>query len=296
MRPLRSLLIYLLVVFVGGALVAPWMFQLVQTVAPDSHLAHNPFHRYLNRALLIFALAGMWPLLKGLGATHLRDTGLVSPKGQGGRVGLGFAFGFVSLAWIASIVILTHGRSMDSQLGGAQWLVKLLGAAGTAVGVAFMEELLFRGAVFGGLRRTMNWKWALLFSSMIYAIVHFMRSADIEGPVDGSSGFRLLPVMLRGFGEMQVVIPGFLNLTLVGLMLGYAYQRTGNLYFPMGLHAGWIFWMKFYASVTREVPEASTRIWGTHKLYDGWLAMVILTITLIALVQVLKREKEFHSQ
>jgi len=116
MRPLRALLIYTLVVFVGGALLAPWLYQLVHAVAPNSHLAQNPFHRYVDRALLGLALIGIWPLLRGLGATSWRETGFVKPSGQWKRLGAGFALGFGSLACVAAIVLAAHGRQINPDL------------------------------------------------------------------------------------------------------------------------------------------------------------------------------------
>jgi membrane protease YdiL (CAAX protease family) len=120
---------------------------------------------------------------------------------------------------------------------------------------------------------------------MIYAIVHFFEKAEITGPIHWNSGLELLPKMLAGFGNLQVVLPGFFSLTLAGIMLGLAYQRTGNLYFSIGLHAGWIFWLKLYGIVTDPVEGAQVWIWGTQKLIDGWLALGVLTLALIALKQ-----------
>jgi hypothetical protein len=279
------MLIFLVVVFVGGALIAPWLYWLVQAIAPDSHLAHNPFHRFVNRSLLVLALLGIWPLLRSLGARSWRDVGLIPPRGQGQRLTAGFALGFGSLACVAIIVLVEHGREFNSNFTTAQLIGKIIGAAATAIGVAVLEELLFRGAIFGALRKAWNWPLALLVSSMIYAIVHFMQSADLTGPITWTSGLQLLPQMLRGFGNLQVVIPGFFNLTLAGVLLGLAYQRTGNLYFSIGLHAGWIFWLKSYGFLTRPLTSTNQWLWGTEKLIDGWLALVILAIALFVLLR-----------
>ena len=65
-----------------------------------------------------------------------------------------------------------------------------------------------------------------------------------------NSGLILLPRMLGGFADFHALVPGFFNLTLAGVLLGLAYQRTGNLYFSIGLHAGWIFWLKTYGAFT----------------------------------------------
>jgi membrane protease YdiL (CAAX protease family) len=285
MRPLRSLLIFVLVVFVGGALLAPRLWWLVQALAPDSHLAHNPFHRYVNRSLLGLAMIGIWPLLRSLGARSCKEVGLVKPAGQWGRLITGAAMGFGSLACLAAIALAAHARALNDSLTGAGLAAGVLGAALTAAVVSVLEELLFRGAIFGALRRAWDWRIAALVSSMIYAIVHFMQNADLSGPVGWDSGLRLLPRMLQGFADWGAVVPGFFNLTLVGIMLAVAYQRTGNLYFSIGLHAGWIFWLKSYNLFTNPVPGASLSLFGTNKLIDGWLALALLATALIVLLR-----------
>ncbi|MDB6064638.1 MAG: Abortive infection protein [Pedosphaera sp.] len=285
MRPIRSLLIYIIVIFFGGALLAPWLYWLAQSIAPSSHLANSPFHRYLDRALLGIALIGMWPLLRSLGARSMQDLGLVKPSGQWHRLLGGFALGFISLACFALIVLAAGGRTLNEHLTSSQLLAKLAGAGATAVALGLLEELLFRGTIFGALRRIWDWRAALLVSSMIYAIVHFLGKADLIGPVTWHSGLDLLPRKLAAFGNWQLVIPGFFNLTLVGIMLGFAYQKTGNLYFSMGLHAGWIFWLKSYGALTNTVKTANLSFWGTEKLTDGWIALFILAMAFLILTR-----------
>ncbi len=287
MRPIRSLLIFLIVVFLGGALLAPWLYWLVQSVAPDSGLGHSPFHRFVNRSLLALALLGIWPLLRSLGAKSWRDVGIVNPAGECPRLWAGFALGFGSLACVALIVLAAHGRQFNPNLTTAQLAGKAGGAALTAIVVAVLEELLFRGAIFGAFRKIWDWRAALLLSSMIYAIVHFMQNADLPGPVTWTSGLQLLPIMLRGFGDLHALIPGFFNLTLAGILLALAYQRTGNLYFSIGLHAGWIFWLKSYGLLTSPGSDANQWLWGTQKLIDGWLALIILGLALPVLLRLL---------
>jgi membrane protease YdiL (CAAX protease family) len=172
---------------------------------------------------------------------------------------------------------------------------KLLGIIATAAVVAVLEEILFRGALFGALRRAWHWLFALAVSSAVYAIVHFMESAKVSGPVDWLSGLELLPRMLRGFANGSEVIPGFFCLTLVGVVLGTGYHRTGNLYFSIGLHAGWIFWLKAYGMLTTEVPGSAVGFWGSAKLINGWLAFFVLAL-LLMIVHRLLRPKGGHSR
>jgi membrane protease YdiL (CAAX protease family) len=285
MRPYRSLLIFISVVFIGGALLAPWLYWLVQSLAPDSTLAHSPFPHFVSRSFLWLALLGSWPLARSLGAKSGKELGLVRPAGEWGRLAAGFALGFGSLACLAIIVLAARGRALNHTLTASQLGAELTSAALTALIVSVLEEILFRGAIFGALRRVADWRFALLLSSMIYAIGHFLETAGLNGPVAWTSGLEMLPRMLRGFGNWEVVIPGFFNLTLAGLLLGLAYQRTGTLYFSIGLHAGWIFWLKSFGLLTNPVSDARLWLFGTKKLIDGWLALTVLSVVLAILLR-----------
>jgi membrane protease YdiL (CAAX protease family) len=282
MRPLRVLAIYIIAVFIGGALLAPWLYWLAQHFAHAMpKVASSPLSRYVHRSFIAIALIGLWPLFKNLGATSAADLGLVRPAGQSKKIGAGFLLGFVSLAVVAGLALAVHARQFNESMTTSKLLERLLTAVLTAVIVAVIEEILFRGALFGALRKVLHWKLALLISSMVYAIMHFIESARFDGTVTWHSGLELLPRMFHGMTEFQAMVPGFFNLTLAGALLALAYQRTGNLYFSIGLHCGWIFWVKFYGLVTQDVPGANAWWWGTGKLINGWAALPVLAIALL---------------
>ena len=282
MRPLRALVIYIVVVFVGGALLAPWLFWLAQEFAHSfPKIAGEPFNRFVDRSLLILALAGLWPLLRALGITSWREAGVVEPHGQWKKLFGGLLAGFLSLATVAGLAILGGGRSLVQGVTAHEAVAVISKAIGAAAAVAVMEEILFRGGIFGGLRKFFYWPLALVVSSLAYALVHFLRRADFSGAVHWHSGLILLPRMMGGFVDFQTLVPGYLNLTLVGILLGLAYQRTGNLYFSIGLHAGWVFWLKTYGAFTAALPHASTWFWGTSKMVDGWLTLIVLAGVLV---------------
>jgi len=282
MRSLRALVAYLLAVFVGGALLAPWLYRLGQLAgASFPHVAHSPFHRFMDRSFLIVALAGLWPLLRVLGVTSLRGCGLVSPRGQWTKLGSGLLLGGAIIGLDAALTLIGNGRSINPNLAAHKIVGALFGAAGTAIAVAVIEETLFRGGVFGGLRKTFSWPPALVASSLVYAFVHFLRPAELAGPVAWNSGLLLLPQML----DLRALVPDFFNLLLAGALLALAYQRTGNLYFSIGLHAGWIFCLKLYGALTAGAAHAVSAFWGSGKMIDGWLAFLLLSIALAAFQQ-----------
>jgi membrane protease YdiL (CAAX protease family) len=281
MRPLRALGIYLIVMFLGGALLAPWLYRLAQTVAPSfPHLAQTPFHRFMDRAFLILALAGLWPLLRAFGATSGREIGLVPPNGQWGKFSGGLLLGFVTMAVVAGTAIGCGDRTLAQNLTAHKIVGTFFNAMAAAAVVAVLEEILFRGGILGGLRRIFYWPLALAASSLIYALVHFLQRAELTGAVAWNSGLVLLPQMLRGLVDFYALVPGFFTLTLAGLLLGLAYLRTGNLYFSIGLHAGWVFWLKTYGAFTADTRHAAGWFCGSGKLIDGWLAFLVLAVAL----------------
>src|SRR5579859_5448890 len=193
MRPLRALVIYIVVVFVGGALLAPWLYWLAQEFAHSfPRIAAQPFNRYVDRSLIILALAGLWPLLRALGMTSWHEVGLVGPDGQWKKLSGGLLVGFLSLAIVAGLAIVCGNRVLTRTATAHEVVAAIFGAVGTAVVVAIMEEILYRGGVFGGLRKLFYWPLALVVSSMIYALVHFLHRADFNGVVNWHSGLFLL--------------------------------------------------------------------------------------------------------
>jgi membrane protease YdiL (CAAX protease family) len=246
-------------------------------------LARHPFHRFVSRSLLILALAGIWPFLRSVGVRRWRDVGFRA-QGMRGRLANGFLFGFVSLGTIALLAILGGARAWDIDPSGTRVARQLMNAALSAVVVGVIEEVFFRGTIFGAFRRVWTWPAALAASSAIYALVHFFERPESPATVVWTSGFPVLLGMLAGFTHWTALVPGFLNLFLAGGILAYGYQRTGSLFFSIGLHGGWIFWLKAYGALTDEVAGANLWWWGTKKLVDGWLAFFILLVTFGAVI------------
>lgn len=277
MRPVRSLLIYFGFVFVGGALLAPWLYWLTAGLAARwpvfAKLASNPFHRFVDRALLGMALLGLWPLLRACQMLHWRALGLDGRGRLLPGVVFGFLLGFGSLACVCLLAISMGGRSFNPAPSSAQVVRHVFSAALAAIIVSILEEFIFRGTLFGILRKVQSWPKALVMSSAVYALVHFIQNTGSPGPVDWLSGLALL---LKMFQSGPPFIPAVLTLFTAGAILALAYQRTGALFFSMGLHSGWIFWLKSYGFLTTKTPGSNPAIWGTDTLIDGWLALPIL--------------------
>ncbi len=284
-RPLVAIFLYLTAVLLGGALLAPWAWAFVQWLAAHSPalkpLADAPFHRYVNRCFLVIALLGLWPFLRVIGASSLEAMGLSKSREAFRRAGQGIALGLFSLGLLGIATLLGGAREFQLNSTPLEWLAHFVNATLSAAFVGLFEELLFRGAIFGALRRSQSWPVALILSSALYALLHFFQRAELTGPVTWSAGLALLPGMMRGFTAVNELVPAFFNLTLVGAILALAYQRTGSLWFSIGLHAGWVWCLKTFAFATHAKGNAAQWFWGTGKMVDGWLAFGVLVAALV---------------
>jgi membrane protease YdiL (CAAX protease family) len=292
MRLTRALLIYLVVVFVGGALLAPFLYQIAQGVGYVrglGGLARAPFHRIVDRAVLGMALICLWPLVRAMGITSWRSLGFVNPGEKWRDSVPGFILGFCSLAVVAVLAIVSGARKGHLTTSGHEIVTHIINTTCAAVAVAFLEEILFRGALFGSMRKAWRLGTAVGVSSLIYALAHFVQKAPDPEFVKWSTGLAMLPQMFGKLGDIPVLVPKVMVLFVAGVILAVAYQRTGSLFFSIGLHAGWIFWLKSYRFVSTPVPTAANWFWGTDELINGWLALLVLVGVLFALQRLYPR-------
>ena len=136
--------------------------------------------------------------------------GLGPPRLKSLLVGCGVGLGAAALQRVA----LAFGgwwTPPDPGLRG------LLLAPPVALALAFGEEALFRGYLFGVLREELGRPRAYLAANALFAAVHLLRPGD--------AAFKL------SYG---------LGLFLVGAVLCRLAEESGSLWAGLGLHAGWI--------------------------------------------------------
>jgi membrane protease YdiL (CAAX protease family) len=160
------------------------------------------------------------------------------------------------------------------------WGKEICSALATAAVVAILEEILFRGAIYTALSRVWGAAAGLWVSSGLYGILHFFARPENPQTVKWNSGFGVLGRMLGGFTDFRQVVPGFLTLTLLGILLVLAFRRTGALFMSMGIHAALVFWgVKLFAFAFDTNAGANTWFWGTEKLIDGWFCFILVAVT-----------------
>jgi membrane protease YdiL (CAAX protease family) len=258
LKALGQILLYLAATVLIAALLAPPLFWIAQAAGAHlgnatltAFLAKTDFARYFDRAIMIAALALLWPLLSALEIDNFgRDLGLVRDRWGWQRLAAGFLIALVTLLLLGAILILTGVYRLHSHLayGKLAWLPVI------AAVVSVIEEFLFRGALQGAVRKTTVDGFALVAVAFLYAAVHFMKPPAhglAPSAIHWWSGFALLPDAFSQFRDPGLLVGGFSTLLLAGLILGYARDRTRSLWMPVGLHAGWILGKMSLVEVTR---------------------------------------------
>jgi uncharacterized protein len=282
-RTFSILLIYLLGVFLGAALLAPWIWEATHFLFPGTAFLRHPFHRYVNRCLILMSMAGLWPLYRLGFFPDLNGAGWKWRPGLFREVGFGLVLGFVTLALVVFAAWGSGFRTWIPGRGFPLVLLHVARAAGAALFVSLIEETLFRGAILGALRRAVGFWTAAIATSALYALVHFFQRPAPPDSVDWSTGLQMLSRMSVGFLDIGALFPGFINLTLAGLILAAFRECTGALWTSIGLHAGWIFWLKSYAFFTKSTTAVPNAFWGTSNLIDGWIALPVLLLAGVGL-------------
>ncbi len=285
MRVLYRLIFYVVAILVGAALISPplyWAGQWLIDTGVLPLLKEYRFPKYFNRGALICALAGLYPFLKSLGLSSWRELGIVPnpQKRQDLLIGIGLGVGGLGLA--AAFMVGTGNWVLHEMI---RWHM-IGGALLTAIAVATIEEMLFRGVLYGLIRRHLSWRAALSALSVVFAAIHFLKPHPslkrFDADVTWSSGFEIIPKLFWQFADFNLIVGGFLTLVLVGWILGYTTEKTKSLWMAIGLHGGWVFALRSFMFSSSKVGETS--FWFGRDLITGGAPLVLLGVTLVFLV------------
>jgi membrane protease YdiL (CAAX protease family) len=265
MKSYQRLLIFVLLVLALTALISPWaaiawdLISGANATAPEDRL---PFSRIFNRffmisgVLLFFAYR---PLLKIESPSQL---GLM-PRTRAARdVVNGLALALGSMVALGLIMSLAEVYQPFFRLSLSATVEQSVKAVLTGFTVGLLEEVFFRGIIFRGLLEDWRPLPAFLVANLFYSALHFVKPGEryfLTG-VEPLAGFRHLFSTFAPFFELSEIAPGLIGLLLIGIVLSYAFARTGTLYLSIGLHAGWVIAIK------------TVRVFGDYRAEDlGWL-------------------------
>lgn len=254
MRPYKKLLLFVLAALTAAAILSPWVFSLWNAVV-ESQRHRSGFEQIFSGLFIFTGVALLLASPSLLRLRLLRDAGL----GEEDRRDFfsGFVLAVASMALLA--VVMYFAGALTPGLSDPLYAIVRSSAKAlmTALIVAFLEEIFFRGILFKGLMEDYGAAVAFIGANLLYAASHFFKPPEDFMPAgfDPLAGLRFLVLCLAPYLDTATTVPGLIGLFVIGAVLSYALLRTGSLYLPIGLHAGWVFAIKtlsLYGDFTRE--------------------------------------------
>ena len=280
--------IRVLLLFIGMILAALFLSALVNypLYSAFPELSSKGPHKLINTTAKLLLIPGFILLLRYYSLNSKAALGYGLPRSSFLReMFAGWIMGVAILAILSIALILLDIRVLKPV---AEDLVPVLVKAiiGGLLGgilIGFIEETFFRGGVYGALRQKSGFFTALLLSSLLYGSMHFIRPAPLpEGdPFVWTSGFEILSGSFDQLAQWST-FDSFLGLFAVGLYLGLVRERTGNIAYVVGLHAGFVFVIKVVRKMTEvDHQEPLSMLVGG---YDGMVGYLSATGMLIHVI------------
>jgi membrane protease YdiL (CAAX protease family) len=263
--------VFFAVIVLGAMVLGPVIYFAMQPIWPAF-----PFHRAMDRALLVSALAALalfWPRIE---FSTLWPWNADAWK----LVLLGLIMAFVAIQALLGIDLAAAGFH-SAQLGAGKVWARVGMALVAAVIVAPVEETIFRGFLQREFTRGLGWRAGWILAALIYALAHFLTTSGLDQePVHWWSGAAAWPAMFAQAGaeltSPENVIKA-LNLFLLGLVLGGLFLRAGSLWINAGLHAGLIAGLLLFTGLTR--PDEPPRVaWLGGNILSSFVATVVIIL------------------
>jgi membrane protease YdiL (CAAX protease family) len=286
LKDAARLLGYFAATILFGTVAAPILFWSARWLAAHgifTGLAQFGFEAFFHRALMLGALLFLWPFLRALRIKGPRDLGLACNRRWGRDVAIGFLISAIPVLCCGVFLVALGNYTMRTHVAGHA----VAAVALTAAVVPFIEETLFRGLFLGVLLRSNRPLTAVLLSSGIFSIVHFLKAPDQTTTSAGwTSGFISLTHSFDQFTEPMLVLAGFTTLFLIGVILAHARLHTRSLWLPIGLHAGWIFASGAFNKIAHR--EIVALPWLGKSLLIGIVPLCVCLISWVLLREWLK--------
>lgn len=286
-------------VFAVSAIVLVLMGAGSQIIS-TTNSSTTPFQ--LSPRLMLALMAAQVPtmILAVLLCRTILDTRSLSSLGVRGRdvpqffngsfcgfLAIAFLFG---LLWISGH-IQVHGvseRALAVGTGGI--LLRLLLWAVVMLGVGLSEEILFRGYALHNLgvwlgADKVGLGAAAIIQALLFGLVHMGNFGAEATPEKISAAWQALP-----------------NIVLIGIFFALCAFKTGSLWFPIGFHAAWNFFLGsvFSLPVSGLKPfhlletEVSSSRWLTGGAF-GAEGSVLLTVIILVLLYMVRQAPD-HPQ
>jgi membrane protease YdiL (CAAX protease family) len=291
-KPLMSLLLIFIAAPLLAALTVPWVYMAIQSRAPEvmqwvhesevagTHLFwadladsvfDSPFRRVNDRIVLICVLGLLAPAYRMSGLRGRVDFGIPKRKDWVRLFGAGLIVAVASMLLVYLIGLFAGVYApvpVDNGVVGD--LLKII-IGMLLIGV--IEEIIFRGYILNALRKSLGPVAAVLLSSALFAVVHFIKPAEPEMTDRWYSGFLLFSHLFAKAGD--TFWPEVCTLFCMGTVLATLSYWTRSVYITIGLHAGWVWIMMLFRLFTENQGRLVWLYGPGEWISKGWVGPIM---------------------
>jgi membrane protease YdiL (CAAX protease family) len=200
----------------------------------------------VTEGLTLFALFLVVWIMSKIEKRSFTDYGLPMNEAFGKRFWQGIPFGFLALSLLLAVIAVLHGFSLGgAEIGGAQAVKYAALFSVVFILVGMFEEFLFRGYLQATLGSGIGFWPAAILLSILFGAGH------LGNPGEAKIG----AVMAGSFG----------------LVAAFSLWRTGNLWFPIGMHAAWDWGETYFYGVPDSGLLATGRLFNSSSHGPQWL-------------------------
>ena len=249
LRPGWRLLLFIFLMFVC---IKAEVFTLKHTPGVDAWFkaqdpnVFTPPLAIVSESILLFGLLVSTAVMTLIEKRTYADYYLPPNQFLGKRFWQGVPYGFAMLSLLLILIAAFHGFSLGSlALSGADALKfgALYGLAFLMVGI--FEEFCFRGYMQSTLGPAIGFWPAAIVLSILFGAIHL-----------GNSGEAWFGAAMAGS---------------FGVLAAFSLQRTGNIWFPIGMHAAWDWAETFFYSVPDSGYLAKGHLFNSTFNGPTWL-------------------------
>jgi membrane protease YdiL (CAAX protease family) len=293
MRTVFIFFSFIAYVFIAGAFLSPWVYDLIQLgkdstfeifgSKPFAYLAEQAFGKISNRCFMIVGAIGIYPMLKSLNCFNQKDLGYDLPRKEFIKEsGKGLSFGFLSMFVLAALLIILNVRFIEDDATANKAISAIFKMLPGALIIALIEETFFRGIILNSMSRTLKPFLVIVLSSFIFATIHFLRNKTDGNFTDPQwyTGFSYLLTTLENFANYEF-IGSWLTLFACGVFLSIVSLHYGNISRCIGIHCGWVLILSGIKKITDDTADEKTSLWwliGNYDKVTGYLAFAIISI------------------
>lgn len=186
------------------------VFQATSTIGKEQ--VYFSVSIIIQNICLIGATFMVWKMFEKKNK-KIRNMGLINIKSGYKELGVGLALGAVTISIVAIVLILIGSVKLVNPITNPRFTTDLIIGIIIFIAVGFGEEIFGRAYCMSVLKQTRN-KWIILIvSSIIFSAMHL-----------GNDGVAILPLV---------------NIFLVGIVFGYMFMKSSNVWMPIGFHITW---------------------------------------------------------